>query len=66
MLDQLFDLFVREFSKHALTLHTKPTATKAQQTRALDLVRRPVADPARFGQVVAQATALAGTYEMNP
>ncbi|MTJ66636.1 acyl-CoA dehydrogenase [Nocardia seriolae] len=66
VLDQLFDLFVREFSKHALTLHTKPTATKAQQVRALDLVRRPAADPARFGRVLTQVTALAGAYEMNP
>ncbi|MGW4241603.1 acyl-CoA dehydrogenase [Nocardia sp. NPDC004722] len=66
VLDQLFDLFVREFSKHALTLHTKPTATKAQQVRALDLVRRPIADSARFEKVLTQVTGLAGVYEMNP
>ncbi|MEV0467884.1 acyl-CoA dehydrogenase [Nocardia tengchongensis] len=66
VLDQLFDLFVREFSKHALTLHTKPSATKAQQVRALDLVRRPAADPARFENVLTHVRALAGTYEMNP
>ncbi|MFE2995988.1 acyl-CoA dehydrogenase family protein [Nocardia sp. NPDC059246] len=66
VLDQLFDLFVREFSEHALTLHTKPTATKAQQIRALDLVRRPIADQARFDRVSAQVEALAGVYEMNP
>ncbi|MFE3058924.1 acyl-CoA dehydrogenase family protein [Nocardia sp. NPDC059239] len=66
VLDQLFDLFVREFSEHALTLHTKPTATKAQQIRALDLVRRPIAGPARFDRVSAQVEALAGVYEMNP
>ncbi|MEC3958655.1 acyl-CoA dehydrogenase family protein [Nocardia sp. CDC153] len=66
VLDQLFDLFVREFSRHALTLHTKPTATKAQQVRALDLVRRPIADQARFEAVLTQVTALAGVYEMNP
>ncbi|WP_433660128.1 acyl-CoA dehydrogenase family protein [Nocardia sp. CA-128927] len=66
VLDQIFDNFVREFAKNALTLHTKPAATKAQQTRALDLIRRPIADRARFEQVLAQARALAGTYEMNP
>ncbi|WP_194816279.1 acyl-CoA dehydrogenase [Nocardia sp. XZ_19_385] len=65
VLDQIFDGFVREFSKNALTLHTKPAATKAQQTRALDLVRRPVADRARFEQVFAQARSQAGSYEMN-
>ncbi|WP_280384617.1 acyl-CoA dehydrogenase family protein [Nocardia wallacei] len=66
VLDQIFDVFVREFSGHATTLHCKPAATKAQQTRALDLVRRPAADPARFEAVVRQARALAGTYAMNP
>ncbi|MEV6770481.1 acyl-CoA dehydrogenase family protein [Nocardia sp. NPDC051030] len=66
VLDQLFDVFVREFSKHAITLHSKPTATKAQQTRALDLVRRPVADDARFDEVLSQVRKLAGAYVMNP
>ncbi|MEU8900759.1 acyl-CoA dehydrogenase [Nocardia sp. NPDC048505] len=66
VLDQIFDGFVREFAKNALTLHTKPAATKAQQTRALDLVRRPVADRTRFEQVFARARAEAGAYEMNP
>lgn len=66
VLDQIFDNFVREFAKNALTLHSKPAATKAQQTRALDLVRRPVADRTRFDTVLSQARSLAGTYEMNP
>ncbi|MEV2223254.1 acyl-CoA dehydrogenase [Nocardia vinacea] len=66
VLDQLFDVFVREFSKNALTLHTKPAATKAQQTRALDLVRRPIASRVRFDKVLAHARAHAGGYEMNP
>ncbi|MEV6431118.1 acyl-CoA dehydrogenase family protein [Nocardia sp. NPDC051463] len=65
VLDQIFDGFVREFSRNALTLHTKPAATKAQQTRALDLIRRPVADRARFEQVLGQARAHAGVYVMN-
>ncbi|MFE3446828.1 acyl-CoA dehydrogenase family protein [Nocardia sp. NPDC059180] len=66
VLDQIFDLFVRQFSTHALTLHTKPTATAAQQTRAMDLVRRPVADRTRFERVFEQARALSSAYEMNP
>ncbi|MEV0342072.1 acyl-CoA dehydrogenase family protein [Nocardia sp. NPDC050713] len=66
VLDQLFDVFVREFAKNALALHSKPTATKAQQTRALDLVRRPAADATRFDKVLAEARAHAGGYEMNP
>ncbi|MBF6211197.1 acyl-CoA dehydrogenase [Nocardia puris] len=66
VLDQLFDNFVRDFSRHALTLHGKPAATKAQQVRALDLVRRPAADAERFALVFGAARANAGAYEMNP
>ncbi|GAA5101785.1 acyl-CoA dehydrogenase [Nocardia iowensis] len=66
LLDQIFDIFVREFAEHALTLHAKPAATKPQQHRALDLIRRPIADRDRFEQVLAKARSLAGTYEMNP
>ncbi|MFF2553957.1 acyl-CoA dehydrogenase family protein [Nocardia sp. NPDC058058] len=66
VLDQLFDIFVRDFSKHAVALSAKPSATKAQQTRALDLVRRPIADATRFESVLKQVRALAGQYEMNP
>ncbi|MCU1647501.1 MAG: acyl-CoA dehydrogenase [Nocardia sp.] len=66
VLDQLFDIFVRDFSKHAVALSAKPSATKAQQARALDLVRRPVADPVRFEVVLRQVRVLAGTYEMTP
>ncbi|WP_378734450.1 acyl-CoA dehydrogenase [Nocardia brasiliensis] len=66
LLDQIFDIFVREFAEHALTLHAKPAATEPQQHRALDLIRRPIADRDRFEQVLSQARSLAGTYEMNP
>ncbi|WP_280352994.1 acyl-CoA dehydrogenase family protein [Nocardia otitidiscaviarum] len=65
ILDQLFDLFVRDFSKHAVTLNGKPSATKAQQVRALDLVRRPVPDAERFEQVLGRVRGLAGAYEMS-
>lgn len=66
VIDQLFDGFVREFSRHAVALHGKPEATPAQQKRAMDLVRRPVADERRFDRVYAEARSLAGAYEMNP
>lgn len=64
VLDQIFDGFVRSFSTNALALHNKPTATLAQQRRALDLVRRPKFDRARFDRVLTEARSVAGTYEM--
>jgi len=66
VLDQIFDGFVRTFSANAVTLHNKPTATPAQQRRALDLVRRPVVDDVRFDRVLTEARSLAGAYRMNP
>lgn len=65
VLDQIFDVFVRTFSANAVTLHNKPTATSAQERRALDLVRRPVVDERRFARVLDEARSLAGVYEMN-
>jgi acyl-CoA dehydrogenase len=66
VLDQIFDVLVRDFSAHAVTLNGKPNATKAQQTQGRNLIRRPIADEARFGRVVTLARAVAGSYEMNP
>ncbi|QRY62385.1 acyl-CoA dehydrogenase [Gordonia sp. PDNC005] len=66
VLDHLFDLLVRDFSRHAVTLNGKPTSTPAQQRRALELIRRPIADDDRTGRVLGQARELAGAYTMNP
>jgi acyl-CoA dehydrogenase len=65
ILDQLFEVLVTDFSGHAASLHCKTTATTAQAVRALDLIRKPIADPERFDRVVAAARGLAGTYEMK-
>lgn len=66
LIDQLFEVLVTDFSGHATKLHCKATATAAQQTRALDLIRQPVADLKRFDRVVDKARALANAYEMKP
>ena len=66
VLDQLFGVLVTDFSTHATRLHCSAAATTAQRTRALDLIRQPVADQARFERVVERVRAIAGTYEMTP
>ncbi|MEU1606245.1 acyl-CoA dehydrogenase [Micromonospora matsumotoense] len=66
LLDQIFDILVRDFAGHATELHGKPTATDAQAAWALTQVRRPVADAARAGRVWSRVEALAGRYEMTP
>ncbi|MEO8587507.1 MAG: acyl-CoA dehydrogenase [Acidobacteriota bacterium] len=66
LVDQIFDVFVRDFSRHAVDLHSKPATTEAQMEYALKLVRRPVHDAARYGRVWATVHALKDAYEMNP
>jgi acyl-CoA dehydrogenase len=66
LVDQIFDVLVRDLSRHALTLHGKPSSTAEQETLCLRMLRRPAADPARFGRVWEQQVApLKDAYEMN-
>ncbi|MBK8597810.1 MAG: acyl-CoA dehydrogenase [Holophagales bacterium] len=65
-LDQLFDVFVRDFSTYALKLHERSGATEKQAAMALRLVKRPVFDAARFARVWKdEVFALRDTYRMN-
>jgi acyl-CoA dehydrogenase len=57
---------VRDFSAHALELYSKPSATEAQMALCLDMLRRPIVDPARFGRLWQGVHALNGLYTMNP
>ncbi len=66
VLDQVFDVLVRDFSGYAVALHGKASSTGAQQEWALAQIRKPVVDRDRFGRVWAQVAALSGRYEMNP
>jgi hypothetical protein len=66
VLDEIFDILVRDFSGYATELHGKAATTEAQADWALAHVRRPVQDPARAARVWAQVEALCGAYEMRP
>lgn len=66
VIDQLFEVLVTDFSGHATMLHCKTTATPAQKTRALDLIRSSIANPGRFERIVDAVRGLAGSYEMKP
>ncbi len=65
-LDQIFDVFVRDFSAYAIELHGKTSATQDQQDWALRAVTKPAVDSDRFDSVVEKVRALSGAYEMNP
>ena len=66
VVDQVFDVFVRDFSAYAVALHGKASSNKAQQAWALDHVRKPAADAARYDAVWQQVRGLAGQYAMRP
>ena len=64
--DSIFDVLVRDFSGHAVTLHGHSSSTEAQQSWALDHVRKPVGDPERFERVWSEVEGYAGEYQMHP
>ena len=66
LVDQIFDVFVRDFSASVVTLHGQASASGAQREWALGAVRAPVAGAERFAAVWGQVAALSGAYEMRP
>ncbi|NES27219.1 acyl-CoA dehydrogenase [Micromonospora terminaliae] len=66
LLDEIFDLLVRDFSGYATDLHGKAATTEAQAAWALAHLRRPVVDADRTARVWQRVVALAGAYEMHP
>jgi acyl-CoA dehydrogenase len=66
LVDQIFEVQIRDFSQYAVALHGKSSAKAAQQDWALAAVRRPVTDSQRFDRVWEQVRAYDGAYEMRP
>lgn len=64
-LDQIFDFMVRDFSKHALSLYSKPTATAAQMALCQAMMQRPMVDDARYQRMWDRVHGLNGAYAMN-
>jgi acyl-CoA dehydrogenase len=66
LVDQIFEVQIRDFSQYAVALHGKPSSTTVQQDWALAAVRRPVTDSHRFDRVWEKVRAYDGAYEMRP
>ena len=67
LLDQIFDVLVRDFSKFALQLYSKTSSTTLQRFLCRRMIRKPVVDQARFERVWERHVyALKGAYRMNP
>jgi acyl-CoA dehydrogenase len=65
-LDQIFDFMVRDFSRHALNLYSKPSATDAQMALCQAMIHRPVTDRERYQRVWKTVHGQSGAYAMNP
>jgi acyl-CoA dehydrogenase len=66
MVDQIFDFMVRDFSRHALNLYSKPSSSETQMACCLKMIRKPVLDDARYQRVWQQVHDLQDAYEMAP
>jgi acyl-CoA dehydrogenase len=67
LVDQIFDVMVRDFSRFAVELHGKPSTRSDQAEYCLRMIRRPVVDEARTGRIWGEHVyALRDAYEMTP
>jgi acyl-CoA dehydrogenase len=65
LVNQIFDVFVRDFSAYATTLHGKSGNTDQQRALIIDLIKAPAANPDQFDKVWSeQVYALNGQYQL--
>lgn len=67
VLNQMFDLFIRDFSAYAVELYGKPINTDAQLEKILKMIKRPVPNQAEFEKVLNEEVySLVDAYIQNP
>jgi acyl-CoA dehydrogenase len=66
VIDQIFDVLVRDFSRYALQLYSKTSSTSRQMELCLEMIRKPMVDTARFERVLENHIySLKGAYTMS-
>ena len=67
LINQVFDVMVRDFSRYALELHNKTSSSPKQMEICTQMLRKPVPDADQYRQVWEEHVhSLNGAYEMNP
>ncbi len=67
VVEQVFDVFIRDFASFAVQLHGKPSTTPEQMEFCLSMIRKPVVDADRADRVWSEHVfALRDAYEMRP
>jgi acyl-CoA dehydrogenase len=65
LLDEIFDFMVRDMSRYAMDLHSKPMTSARQMEHCLKIVRRPEPDAERYTRVwQTHVEPMSGAYEM--
>lgn len=66
LVDQIFEVLVRDFSRHAVELHGRRASNEQQMAFALRMIRKPIEDAARYDRVWNEMVLpLRDAYEMN-
>lgn len=67
ILNQMFDLFIRDFSAYAVELYGKPLNTDAQIEKLVKMIKRPVPNQAEFEKILNEEVySLVDVYTQNP
>lgn len=67
LLDMIFNVFVRDFSRYAMDIQHKSAATEAQKAACVAMMKTPVQDAEKFERVLAsEVYSLVDAYTMNP
>jgi acyl-CoA dehydrogenase len=67
LIDEIFDLMVRDFSKYALQVFSKPSSTSKQKDLGRKMMKSPIPDEDRFDRIWKNHVyPLKGQYTINP
>ncbi len=67
IMNQMFDMFVRDFSAYAVGLYGKPQNTEAQLEKILQMIKRPIPNVEEFTKILNEEVySLVDVYEQNP
>ena len=66
LIDEIFDFMIRDFSKHALNIFSKPSNSEKQKEMSMAIIRSPAANEERFNRIwETYVYALNGQYKMR-
>ncbi|MBT6612811.1 MAG: acyl-CoA dehydrogenase, partial [Deltaproteobacteria bacterium] len=66
LMDEIFDFMIRDFSKYALTIYSKPSNSDLQRELSMKIIKAPLANAERFDSIWQEHVyALKGQYKMR-